>query len=220
MISIVLVRRPRETGRGGGMLGQPIVLLRSATQRPAFIASTKYTPGSDNQHHRNWMSYEFVEDETSNYAFRFPACVTQSPSRLCYLCNWVTPASSGSSSNATTSYMFSLYYHIGLVKIYYWFELTRAMVDFMWLMCYVYIPPNWLRLALTFLPEASIGLRVLSLPASVRPSVSPSVTKFVRAITHHPFKLGSLNLDHRCKRPWLRSLLFWGVIDPDLQGQI
>ena len=96
------------------------------------------------------MSYEFVEDETSNYAFRFPACVTQSPSRLCYLCNWVTPASSGSSSNATTSYMFSLYYHIGLVKIYYWFELTRAMVDFMWLMCYVYIPPNWLRLALTF----------------------------------------------------------------------
>ena len=43
---------------------------------------------------------------------------------------------------------------------------------------------------------------------SVRPSVSPSVTKFVRAITHHPFKLGSPNLDHRCKRPWLRSLLF------------
>ena len=33
------------------------------------------------------------------------------------------------------------------------------------------------------LPEASFGLRVLSLPASVRPSVSPSVTKFVRCIT-------------------------------------
>ena len=42
----------------------------------------------------------------------------------------------------------------------------------------------------------------------------------VRAITHHPFELGSPNLDHRCKRPWLRSLLFWGVIDLDLQGQI
>ena len=55
---------------------------------------------------------------------------------------------------------------------------------------------------------------------SVRPSVSPSITKFVRAITHHPFELGSPNLDHRCKRPWLRSLLFLGVIDPDLQGQI
>ena len=40
--------------------------------------------------------------------------------------------------------------------------------------------------------------------------VRPSVTKFVRTITHHPFKLGSPNLDHRCKRPWLRSLLFWG----------
>ena len=42
----------------------------------------------------------------------------------------------------------------------------------------------------------------------------------VRAITWDPFKLGSPNLDQRCKRPWLRSLLFWGVIDLDLQGQI
>ena len=55
---------------------------------------------------------------------------------------------------------------------------------------------------------------------SVRPSVRPSVTKFVRAITHYPFKLGSPNLDQRCKRPWLRSLLFCGAIDCDLQGQI
>ena len=67
-------------------------------------------------------------------------------------------------------------------------------------------------ICMLFLPEASFGLRVLSLPASVRPSVSPpvrpSVTMFVRAITYYPFKLGSPNLDHRCKRPWLRSLLF------------
>ena len=49
--------------------------------------------------------------------------------------------------------------------------------------------------------------------ACVCPSVRPSVHKFVRAITHHPFKLGSPNLDHRCKRPWLKSLLFWEVID-------
>ena len=41
----------------------------------------------------------------------------------------------------------------------------------------------------------------------------------VHAITRDLFKLGSPNLDHRCKRPWLRSLLFWGVIDHDLQGQ-
>ena len=73
------------------------------------------------------------------------------------------------------------------------------------------------------------GLRVLSLPVSVclciRPSVRPSVCVcgkhlLVHAITHHPFKLGSLNLDPRCKRPWSRSLLFWGVIDIDLHGQI
>ena len=42
----------------------------------------------------------------------------------------------------------------------------------------------------------------------------------VRAITRDPFKLGSPNLKHRCKRPWLRSLLFCGVIDLYLQGQI
>ena len=73
-----------------------------------------------------------------------------------------------------------------------------------------------------FLPEASFGLRVLSLPASVCVCVracasTPPPPPLVRAITHHPFKLGSPNLDHRCKRPWLRSLLFWGVIDLDLQ---
>ena len=32
----------------------------------------------------------------------------------------------------------------------------------------------------------------------------------VHAITRDPFKLGSPNLDQRCKRPWLRSLLFIG----------
>ena len=42
----------------------------------------------------------------------------------------------------------------------------------------------------------------------------------VRTITRDLFKLGSPNLDQRCKRPWLRSLLFWGAIDLDLQGQI
>ena len=39
----------------------------------------------------------------------------------------------------------------------------------------------------------------------LRLSVSPSVTKFVRAITHYPFKLGSPNLDQRYIRPWLRN---------------
>ena len=42
----------------------------------------------------------------------------------------------------------------------------------------------------------------------------------VHAITRDPFKLGLPNLKHRCKRPWLRSLLFWGVIDLYIQGQI
>ena len=32
--------------------------------------------------------------------------------------------------------------------------------------------------------------------------------ELVRTITHRPFKLGSPNLDQRCKTPWFRSLLF------------
>ena len=51
----------------------------------------------------------------------------------------------------------------------------------------------------------------------VRPCVNHEL---VRGITHHLFQLGSPNLDQRCKRPWLRSLLFCGTIDRDLQGQI
>ena len=44
--------------------------------------------------------------------------------------------------------------------------------------------------------------------------------ELVRTIIHQPFKLGSPNLDQRCKRPWLRAQLFCGAIDLDLQGQI
>ena len=44
--------------------------------------------------------------------------------------------------------------------------------------------------------------------------------EFVRAITHQPFKLWSPNVDQRCKRPWLRALLFCGMIDRYLKGQI
>ena len=42
----------------------------------------------------------------------------------------------------------------------------------------------------------------------------------VHAITHQPFKLESPNLDQRCKRPRVRSLLFCGANDLDLQGRI
>ena len=38
-----------------------------------------------------------------------------------------------------------------------------------------YFCRNFFDIDVIFLPEASFGLRVLSLPASVRPSVSPSV---------------------------------------------
>ena len=74
---------------------------------------------------------------------------------------------------------------------------------------------------ISFLPEARFGLWVLSLPACVCVCVRVSVNhEFVRAVTPQAFKLGSPNLDQRCKRPWLRALLFCGMIVRDLQGQI
>ena len=68
-----------------------------------------------------------------------------------------------------------------------------------------------------FLPEASFGLRVLSSPVSVCVCINHLL---VHTITRHLFKLRSPNLVQRSKAPWLRYLLFWGLIDIDLQGQI
>ena len=42
--------------------------------------------------------------------------------------------------------------------------------------------------------------------------------ELVRAMTRHPFGLGPPNLDQRCKIPWLRSLLFWGLIKLDMSN--
>ena len=70
---------------------------------------------------------------------------------------------------------------------------------------------------ISFLPEAGFGHRLLSLPASVCPYVHMSVNaELARARTHHPFKFGS----RVSKKTLLRSLLFCGAIDFDLQGQI
>ena len=55
----------------------------------------------------------------------------------------------------------------------------------------------------------------------LRMSLRPCVNHLlVRAIIRDPFNLWSPNMNHRCKRPWLRSLLFFGVIDLYFQGQI
>ena len=60
-----------------------------------------------------------------------------------------------------------------------------------------------------FLPFYTFGLPVLSLPARVFVCVRVSVNhELISAITNQLFKLGSPNLDQRCERPWLRSLLF------------
>ena len=56
-----------------------------------------------------------------------------------------------------------------------------------------------------FLPGASFGLLVLSLPASVCICIRSYVCvnpELVHDITHHPFKLGSPNLAQRCKTPY------------------
>ena len=56
--------------------------------------------------------------------------------------------------------------------------------------------------------------RCLRVCVCVYVCVSVSVNhELVRAIIHQPFKLGSPNLVQRSKTPWLRSILFFGVID-------
>ena len=73
----------------------------------------------------------------------------------------------------------------------------------------------------SMLPEASFGLRVLTSPASVCVSVWMCINHLlVHTITHQPFTLESPNLNERRKTPWLRCLLFLGVINFDIQGQI
>ena len=64
---------------------------------------------------------------------------------------------------------------------------------------------------------SGIVVACVCLCVCVRPCVNHEL---VRAITHDPYQLGSPNLDRKCKRPWSRSLMFLGVIDLDLQGQI
>ena len=102
-------------------------------------------------------------------------------------------------------------------------ELVELPASDTWSLSFIRIRSLPLKSFLDFLPEASFGLRVLSLPACVCVCLCVCVSvnhELVRAIIHQPFKLGSLNLNQRCKRPWLRALLFSGAIDLDLQGQI
>ena len=60
----------------------------------------------------------------------------------------------------------------------------------------------------SFLPEASFGLRVLSLPACVRVSVNHEL---VCAITRHKFKLESPNLDQKMQNILLKVPIVLGT---------
>ena len=75
--------------------------------------------------------------------------------------------------------------------------------------------PFWYIKEYSFIPEASFGLQLLPLLPSVCVCVSDEL---VCTTTHHPFKLGSSNMDQRCKTPWLRSLLFARATVFGLQG--
>ena len=60
---------------------------------------------------------------------------------------------------------------------------------------------------IAFLPEASIGLRVLSSPGCV----CVCVNFFVRAITHLTFQLESSNLDQKIQQILLKVPIVFGV---------
>ena len=65
--------------------------------------------------------------------------------------------------------------------------------------------------------RGQFGLRILPLPVCVRMFVNYEV---VCAITCRKFELESSNLDQICLTFCLRSLLFWGLIELDLPGEI
>ena len=82
------------------------------------------------------------------------------------------------------------------------------------------MPSIWVQLPYGFITRGQFwpsGIVSACVCVCVRMSVNH---EFVRAITHQPFKLGSPNMDQRCKKPWLSALLFCGMIDRDLPGQI
>ena len=108
------------------------------------------------------------------------------------------------------------------VQLYLWIFMLVNMVTFIWKIICIYMLNISIDLRFKFLklkiPYMTL-CRYCFYPRPVlafgycrclRLSVSPSVTKFICAITHYPLKLGSPNLDQRCKRPWLRSLCFVG----------
>ena len=71
------------------------------------------------------------------------------------------------------------------------------------------------------LPEASYGLWVLLLPASVCPSIRVcGNNELVRAITQHPFKLESPNLDQKMQNILLKVCIVLRLVKLNLRGQI
>ena len=118
------------------------------------------------------------------------------------------------------SYLSDKVYFVGrqptLADIFVYYGLHRVMVSisditfgfvmFIYPCCAEFISGTKNRFA--FLPEASFGLRVLSLPASasVCVCVNPEV---VHVKTHHLHKLEPLNSDQTWDANTLSSLLFW-----------
>ena len=61
-------------------------------------------------------------------------------------------------------------------------------------------------------PALALGYcHSLCVYVSVCASVNPEI---VCTITHHPFNIEPTNSNKRSKSPWLRSLLFWVLMDP------
>ena len=83
---------------------------------------------------------------------------------------------------------------------------------------------QWLSKWYYFYPRPALAFgysRCLCLCVRVCLSVCLCVCQsLVHAVTRDPFKRGSLNLNKRCKRSWLRSILFLGAIDLDHRSNL
>ena len=111
--------------------------------------------------------------------------------------------------------------NINIILIYFTFSWSKetekrftmrvSNAQFKW--C-VFQDNTFIKIAMQFFTRGQFwpsGIVVVCVCLCVRPSVRPCINhELVRVITHRPFKLGSPNLDHRCKKTLVKIPIVLG----------
>ena len=115
----------------------------------------------------------------------------------------------GDKTVVRSSYLHNGISYTGKTTSLYWIRAQNTKLHLNWY--------SYLEMSLDFQADW-----VSSLPASVRPSVCPYLSKLyvVRMITRHKFEIESPNLNQTCISGYTRLVLKKGVIDIDLHGHM